>query len=273
MWTWWWPTAVGDQFQDFMIPSYTTCFDVTIDEGAEDAGYLTEVVKNDPNAHIGLIGNTTSPGAKDQTSPWPPYPDGYLTQNFDGLDPADPGAKRTFQPYFNQHVDALKMPAPMRQKIPPIGSWSAAQLAQQINSPPGSGVFPPNLTAAGSILSKGQDQMPVTEKLAPLKVGPGSGFGDTDFYPNSSVTDPMISPNSSNFTDVMPTPANLDFLKSAAASTVSLMATPTAALQSSSVLASGGSTPSVPSPPPSSPLPKPAAVYGRRQKAKERRLR
>ncbi|KAI9894677.1 MAG: hypothetical protein M1814_002033 [Vezdaea aestivalis] len=210
VWTWWWASSAGSKdgsFNDFMVPSYSSCFDVRIDEAAEDAGFLTAYVKNDPNAHVTLIGNTTSPGAKDLTSPWPPYPSGYLTTNYDGGDPNGASAKRSFQPFFKTAIAAVKMPEPLSKRIQPIKAWSKAQLLLAIVSPSGMEPvteFPKNLTASGFITANGANEIPVTEKLKPLVIGPGSGFGETVFYTNT--TDPLLDPKSSNYTMTVSTP-------------------------------------------------------------------
>lgn len=220
VWTWWWPGGKDGKL-DFMVPSYSTCFDITIDENAEDAGYLTDLVTKDQNAHITLIGNNTSPGAKDHSSPWPPYPNGYLTTNFDGDDPAQPPSQRSFQPFFSKHIDAVKMPEPKRQQIYPIKAWNESVLIQPINAPPGSSddEFPLNTTIVGNITARGTDSLPVTEKLTPMTVGSGSGFGDTVFYPNASVADPYLTPNFT-YVDIISTPSAMPTLFADGASMV-----------------------------------------------------
>ena len=191
--TWWWPGGQNNK-ADFMLPSYSTCFDISIDADADDAGYLTELISKDKDAHITLIGNNTSPGANDHNSPWPPYSNNYLTSNYDGDDPAQPASKRTFQPYFSRPVNAVKMPQPKNQQIYPIQVWTDAQLARSIISPSGSSDdnFPENLTVVSNITMRGTDSLPVTEKLTPITAGSGTGFGNTALYP---VNDPYVNPD------------------------------------------------------------------------------
>jgi hypothetical protein len=199
VWTWWWPTGDNNKY-DFMVPSYSSCFDIQIDDQAEDEGFLTQIVKNDPKAHIALIGNTTSPGANDTNSPWPPYPNGYLQSNYDGIAPSNSSAKRTFQPYWTKHVDAVQMPEPISKPIYSIKGWTLDQLKQPIVSPPGSGpdsAFPQNTTVVGNITMMGNDSIPITEDIIPMRAGNGTGFNVTQFYPNSTVTDPSLTFNAS----------------------------------------------------------------------------
>ena len=202
--TWWWPSGPNNK-ADYMLPSYTTCFDINIDIAANDAGYLTDLIAHDTNAHITLIGNNTSPGAKDRTSPWPPFSNDYLNTNYDGDDPNQAASKRTFQPYFSKHIDTTKMPQPRTQQIYPIDAWTDPQLARSIISPPGSSdnEFPENLTIVGNITMRGTDSLPVTEKLKPATIATGSGFGNSALYP---VDDPYLNP-SFVYTNVVTTPS------------------------------------------------------------------
>lgn len=176
--TWWGPGGQNNK-ANFMLPSYSTCFDINIDTAAEDAGYLTNLFNQDKNAHITLIGNNTSPRAKDQTSP---FADKYLNTTYDGDDPNQPASKRS---YFSKHIDAVKMPQPRTQQIYPIQAWTGAQLARPITSPPGSSDidFPENLTVVGNITMRGTDSLLITEQLKLMTVGSGSGFGKNCIVP------------------------------------------------------------------------------------------
>jgi hypothetical protein len=137
VWTYWWATGGPPQL-DYMVPAYSTGFDIEISADAEDAGFLTEAVNANPNYDVTLIGNSSSPGSLDKTSPWPPYAVGYLDNNYDGTDPSTPDGKRTFAPYWQKHIDATAMSAPSLQTIGSIKDWTEDQRQAVLPLPPGS---------------------------------------------------------------------------------------------------------------------------------------
>ncbi|KAI9890584.1 MAG: hypothetical protein M1814_003782 [Vezdaea aestivalis] len=183
VWTYWWATG-GKPSIDYMIPSYSSCFDIEIREDAKDPGFLTSQLAADPNLHVKLIGNSSSPGSKDLTSPWPPYPAGYLTSNYDGVDPSTPVGKRTFQPYWNKRIDADPMPAPKHGEIAAIKSWTENQLEKELPLNPLTTFFPdqtegfiPNMTAGETTGGIAAVDLPALSVKGSVQGTNGNGTG------------------------------------------------------------------------------------------------
>lgn len=95
-----------------MIPDYSSSFDIIIssDDNA-DPGAITDCVTNDPkDCSTHLVGKSASPGAQDDTDPWPPYEDkNYIYSNYDGDDPSTANGQRTFQPFWTDFVPSTPM--------------------------------------------------------------------------------------------------------------------------------------------------------------------
>lgn len=65
VWAWFWATDAAPQ-KDYMIPDYSTSFDIIIDSSSDDAGSLTDCVaqKGDVGCAKYLIGTSSSPALK-----------------------------------------------------------------------------------------------------------------------------------------------------------------------------------------------------------------
>ena len=187
VWTYWWATSEPPQV-DYMVPAYSSGFDIEISEDADDEGFLTQAVNANPNYHITLIGNTTSPGALDHTSPWPPYAPGYLDSNYDGTDPSTADGKDTFAPYWHKHIDATPMAAPSLQTIGSIKDWTEDQRQVILALPPGSDLatWPAGNADVGNITAGTGDSVP-----AP--VVDAVGLGDSGTAASNATIVPLAS--------------------------------------------------------------------------------
>lgn len=140
VWTWWWASGTGADGKDYTIPSYTSSFDVVIDQRAQDSGYLTDCINTmgDLGCSEYLVGNSSAPGSKDTHSPFPPFTQDYLTSGYNG-DGAGPDETRSFQPYWTSFVDATEAP-PLRENvdIPHVKDLDDTYLQEAIPLPPGS---------------------------------------------------------------------------------------------------------------------------------------
>ena len=152
-----------------MIPAYSTSFDVILDSASDDAGSLTECATSNPDCTTYLVGKTESPGAKDTTSPWPPYEGNYLFTNYDGDDPSTDNGKRTFQPYWQDFVPASEAPAVTEQAPFNIKEKSEDFLLAPLPVA-GAAPFPPEMDQYPFMLASAGDSIPVTQVLKPMKI-------------------------------------------------------------------------------------------------------
>lgn len=195
VWAWFWATDAAPQ-KDYMIPDYSTSFDIIIDSSSDDAGSLTDCVaqKGDVGCAKYLIGTSSSPGAKDTASPWPPYSDNYLFTNYDGDDPASDNGKRTFQPYWQDFVPASKAPAISEQAPFNIKEKNDDDLLAPIDIAGRATNFPDSLDAYPNMPAGGGESIPVTQSLKPMSIDGataqgGTGGGSSDNSTMSSATD------------------------------------------------------------------------------------
>ena len=182
VWAWFWATSEAPQ-KDYMIPDYSTSFDIIIDSSSSDAGSLTDCVaqKGDAGCAKYLIGTSSSPGAKDTTSPWPPYSNNYLFTNYDGDDPASDNGKRTFQPYWQDFVPASKAPAISEQAPFNVKDKSDDELLAPIPIAGAGGgkEFLASLDAYPNMPAGSGESIPVTQTLKPMSVDGSTAQGGT----------------------------------------------------------------------------------------------
>ncbi|KAI4158188.1 MAG: hypothetical protein LQ342_007670 [Letrouitia transgressa] len=184
VWTYWWST---EKKVDYMIPSYTTSFDIVIDASAEDSGTLTDCIKNDCNCAASLVGNSSAPGAKDLTNPWPPYEGNYLFTNYDGDDPASDDGKRTFQPYFTNASAASEAPELVIKVTESIrsGTWTDERLLK----PVGNVTIPSTVEDYPSMPAGGGDGLMITQKVVPMRIEGATPGESTCGAGNTTVLD------------------------------------------------------------------------------------
>ncbi|KAI4214637.1 MAG: hypothetical protein LQ351_002710 [Letrouitia transgressa] len=184
VWAYWWST---EKKVDYMIPSYTTSFDIVIDASAEDSGTLTDCVKNNCNCATSLVGNSSAPGAKDLTNPWPPYEGNYLFSNYDGDDPASDNGKRTFQPYFTNASAASKAPELVVKVTESIrsDSWTDERLLE----PVGNVTIPSTAEDYPSMPAGGGDGLDITQEVAPMRIEGATPGDSTCGAGNATVPD------------------------------------------------------------------------------------
>ena len=180
-----------------MIPDYSTSFDVVIDSASDDAGSLTECVASNPNCATYLIGESSSPGAKDTTSPWPPYEGNYLFTNFDGDDPSSDNGQRTFQPYWKEFVPASDAPTISEVEPFDIKSKNGDYLLAPLDVA-GGAVFHDWADQYPSMPAGGGESIPVEQTLKPMSIDGSTAQGGTG---SGSMNDTTITTESSNSTD------------------------------------------------------------------------
>ena len=177
VWAYFWATSAAPQ-KDIMIPDYSTSFDVVIESSSDDAGSLTECVASNPDCATYLIGKSSSPGAKDTTSPWPPYKGNYLFTNFDGDDPSSDNGQRTFQPYWKDFVPASDAPAISEVEPFDIKSKSEDDLLAPVDVA-GGAEFPSASDQYPSMPAGGGDSIPVEQTLKPMSIDGSTAQGGT----------------------------------------------------------------------------------------------
>lgn len=174
---------------DYMIPSYSHAFDVVISNDATSTGAVPTCTDTENACHASLVGESSCPGAKDMTAPWPPFEnDGaYLFTNPDGDDPSTPNGKRTFQPYWTEYIEASPMPDISYASPRNIKDSSDDDLLKPIEIAGDNKTFPtdikeiPFISAGKTTLGDGANPpgdpsagIPVTQKYMPMSVAGGA---------------------------------------------------------------------------------------------------